>query len=74
MGGAKGVTVFLTQWCINYKFLDLKGIGKMPIHSLVYCIMAGEFTSIDGLKHLVPYFKSVIVVGEMEVSDLYKTF
>jgi hypothetical protein len=46
----------------------------MPIYSIAHCTMAGEFTGINSLKHLVPRLISIIVAGEMEVSDLYKTF
>jgi len=46
----------------------------MPIHSIAHCIMAGESASTDGLKHLVLYLGSVIAAGEMETSDLHKTF
>jgi hypothetical protein len=46
----------------------------MPIYSVVYYIMAGESTGTNGLKHLVPRLESAIVVGETEVSNLYKTF
>ena len=46
----------------------------MPIYSLVYCIMAEESASINGLKYLMPRLKSAMVAGEMEVSNLYKIF
>jgi len=46
----------------------------MPIYSIAYCITAGESASINGLKRLVPRLESVIVVGETEISNLYKTF
>jgi len=48
----------------------------MPIYSIVYCTTAGESTSTNGLKRLVPRLKSVIVIvaGKMEASNLYKTF
>ena len=36
--------------------------------------MAEEFAGINSLKCLMPRLKSAIVVGEMEVSNLYKTF
>jgi hypothetical protein len=45
----------------------------MPIYSVVYYITAGESTSTNGLKRLVLYLKSIIVVGEIEVSNLYKS-
>jgi hypothetical protein len=46
----------------------------MPIHSVAYCIMAGESTGTNSLKRLMPRLKSIIVVGETEASNLYKTF
>jgi len=46
----------------------------MPIRSVAYYIMVGESTSTNSLKRLVPRLKSVIVAGEMEISNLYKTF
>ena len=46
----------------------------MPIYSVVYYITVGESTSTNGLKRLVLRLKSVIAVGETEVSDLYKAF
>ena len=46
----------------------------MPIYSVVYYITVGESTSTNGLKCLVLRLKSIIVVGEIEVSNLYKTF
>ena len=55
-------------------FLDLEGIGKIPIHSLTHCIIVGKSASTDGLKYLIPHFKYVIAAGETEVSDLYKIF
>jgi hypothetical protein len=36
--------------------------------------MAGESASTKDLKYLIPRLKSVIVAGETEVSNLYKTF
>ena len=74
VGGTRGVAALLTQRRISYKFLDLKGIGKMPIHSIVHCIMAGESANTNSLKRLVLYFKFVIVVGKTEASDLYEIF
>ena len=41
---------------------------------MVYYIIVGESASTDGLKYLILRLKSIIVVGEIEVSDLYKTF
>jgi hypothetical protein len=46
----------------------------MPIYSIVYYIIAGESTSTNGLKRLILYLKSIIAVGKIEVSNLYKTF
>ena len=46
----------------------------MPIHSVVHYITAGESASTNSLKRLVLRLKSVIAAGEIEVSDLYKTF
>jgi len=46
----------------------------MPIYSIAYYITAGESTSTNGLKRLIPRLKSVIAVGKMEISNLYKTF
>jgi len=46
----------------------------MPIYSIAHYIMVGESTSTNGLKRLVPRLGSIIVVGKIEVSDLYKTF
>ena len=46
----------------------------MPIYSLVHCIIAGESASTNSLKYFMPHFKSIIVVGKMETSNLYKIF
>ena len=46
----------------------------MPIYSVVYYIIVGESTSTNSLKYLILYLKSIIVVGKIEVSNLYKTF
>ena len=46
----------------------------MPIYSIVYYIIVGESTSTYSLKRLVLYLKSIIVVGKIEASNLYKTF
>jgi len=46
----------------------------MPIYSLVYYIIVGESTSTNGLKRLILRLKSIIVAGEIEASDLHKTF
>ena len=74
MGGARGVIVLLTRQRISCKFLDLKGIGEIPIHSIAHYTMVGESTGTNGLKRLVLRLKSIIVVGKIEVSNLYKTF
>ena len=46
----------------------------MPIRSVVYYITVGESTSTNSLKYLILCLKSVIAVGEIEVSNLYKIF
>jgi hypothetical protein len=46
----------------------------MPIYSVVYYITAGESTSTNGLKRLMPRLKSIIAAGETEVSNLHETF
>ena len=46
----------------------------MPIYSIVDYITVGESTSTNSLKRLIPRLKSIIVVGKIEVSNLYKTF
>jgi len=46
----------------------------MPIYSIVYYITVGESTGTNGLKRLILYLGSVIVAGETEISNLYKTF
>jgi len=46
----------------------------MPIRSMVYCIIVGESAGTNGLKRLMPRLGSIMAVGEMEISDLYKTF
>jgi len=46
----------------------------MPIYSIAHYIIVGEFTSTNGLKRLIPRLIFIIAVGEIEVSDLYKTF
>ena len=74
MGGTRGVTAPLTQRRISYKFPDLEGIGKIPIRSVAHYITAGESTSTNSLKRLVPYLKSIIAVGEIEASNLYEAF
>ena len=54
--------------------MDLRGIGEIPIYSVVYYIMVGESTSTNGLKRLILRLKSIIAAGEIEASDLYKPF
>ena len=46
----------------------------MPIHSIVYYITAGESAGTNNLKYLIPHLESIIAAGEMEISNLYKTF
>ena len=46
----------------------------MSIYSLAYYITVGKSASTNGLKYLIPYFKSVIIAGKIEVSNLYKIF
>jgi hypothetical protein len=46
----------------------------MPIYSIAYYITVGESASTNSLKHLVLRLKSIIAVGKIEVSNLYKTF
>jgi len=46
----------------------------MPIYSIAHCIMVGESTGTNSLKHLIPRLGSIIAAGEMEASNLYKTF
>ena len=46
----------------------------MPIRSVVYYITVEESTSTNSSKRLVLRLKSVIAVGETEVSNLYKAF
>jgi hypothetical protein len=73
-GYARGIAAPLTRQRISYEFSDLNGIGEMPIRSLVHYITVGESTSTNSSKHLVLRLKSIIAAGEIEVSDLYKTF
>ena len=63
-----------TQRRISCEFSDLRGIGEIPIRSVVYYIMVEESTSTNGLKRLVLCIKFIIAVGKIEVSDLHKTF
>jgi len=46
----------------------------MPIYSIAHCITVGESTGTNSLKRLVPRLESVMAAGEMEISNLYKTF
>jgi len=46
----------------------------MPIRSVAYYIIVGKSNSTNGLKRLILRLISIIVVGKIEVSDLYKTF
>ena len=46
----------------------------MPIYSVIYYIIVGESTNTNSLKRLILRLKSIIVVGEIEVSNLYETF
>jgi hypothetical protein len=46
----------------------------MPIYSIAYYITVGESASTNGSKYLVPRLKSIMAAGEIEASDLYKTF
>jgi len=73
-GYARGIAAPLTRRRISCEFLDLNGIGKIPIRSLAHYIIVGESTSTNSLKRLVLRLKSIIVVGETEASNLYKTF
>jgi len=46
----------------------------MPIHSIAHCTTVGESAGTNSLKHLVPRLEFIIAAGEMEISNLYKTF
>ena len=46
----------------------------MPIYSIAHYIIVEESTGTNGLKYLMPRLKSIIAAGEIEVSNLYKTF
>jgi hypothetical protein len=74
MGYAGGIIAPLTRQHISCKYLDLKGIGKMPICSIAHYITVGESAGTNSLKYLVPRLMSIIAAGEIEVSNLYKTF
>ena len=73
---ARGIAAPLTQQYISCEFLDLEGIGKIPIRSVVYYIIVGESASTNGLKRLMPRLKSIVVMaaGKIEASNLYETF
>ena len=73
-GRARGIAAPLTRRRISCEFLDLRGIGKIPIRSVVYYITAGESTSTNSFKCLILRLKSIIAAGKIEVSNLYKTF
>ena len=46
----------------------------MSIYSIAYYTTAGESTSTNSLKYLIPHLKSIIAAGKIEASNLYKTF
>jgi len=46
----------------------------MPIRSIAYYIIVGESAGTNGLKRLILRLRSTIVAGEIEISNLYKTF
>ena len=46
----------------------------MPIRSVAHCITVGESAGTNSSKRLVLRLKSVMAAGEMEASDLHKTF
>jgi len=46
----------------------------MPIYSMAYYIIVGESTGTNSLKYLILCLISIIAAGEIEVSNLYKTF
>jgi len=46
----------------------------MPIRNIAHYITVGESTSTNSLKRLMLRLISIIAVGEIEASDLYKTF
>jgi len=46
----------------------------MPIRSIAHYITVGESASTSSLKYLILRLISVIVAGEIEVSNLHKTF
>jgi len=71
---AGGIIILLTQYRISYKFLDLKGISKIFICSVVHYIIVKKFTSTDGLKCFILYFIFILAVSEIKISNLHKTF
>ena len=73
-GCTRGIAVPSTQRRISFEFLDLRGIGKMPIRSVAYYTTVGESASTNSSKGLVLRLKSIIAAGEIEVSDLYEAF
>jgi len=46
----------------------------MLIYSIAHYITVGESASTNSLKRLVLYLGSIIAAGEIEISNLYKTF
>jgi len=46
----------------------------MLIRSVAYYITVEKSASTNSLKRLIPRLKSIIAVGEIEISNLYKTF
>jgi hypothetical protein len=46
----------------------------MPICNIVHYITVEESAGTNSLKYLMPRFISIIAVGKIEISDLYKTF
>jgi len=46
----------------------------MPIRSIAHYIMVGESISTNSSKRFILRLKSVIAVGKIKVSNLYKTF
>jgi len=46
----------------------------MPIYSIAHYTTAEESAGINSLKYLMLCLGSIIAVGEIEISNLYKTF
>jgi len=46
----------------------------MPICSVAYYITVGESAGTNSLKRLMLCLKSIIAVGKIKASNLYKTF